>query len=114
MMEDKAKAKKPSKGLSLLIGLGRKKADSGEQSEMGKESDEDMGSGPESSPDAGMDMDAASMAAEDLAEQMGVAEDKRSEFASSFKNAVRACVDSLKDEDSGSESTSPMSMGSKF
>lgn len=90
--------KKSGRGLALLASIGRSKPKSDKSGGMmddkePKDSEPSFGE----SMDGGADsesMSPADMAADDLAESMGLPEDKRADFASSFKAAVKACVDS--------------------
>lgn len=98
--------KKSGRGLALLAKIGRAKPKSkpgmgGTGEDKSVDSDSSFGE----SMDGGADsetMDASSMATDDLAESLGVPEEKRAEFTSAFKAAVKSCMSS-----SGSDSGEP-------
>ena len=93
---------KKKNGLAVLIGIGRKKVGSDADKSMPEESKDDMSS-------MGDDgMGAEDMAIGDLADTMGLPEEKRGEFASAFKAAVKACGDSYGDSGTDSQPKMPL------
>jgi hypothetical protein len=106
--------KKSGRGLALLASIGRKPKADKPSGMMDDDKDEPSTDDLSGSMDEGSDdMDSASMATDDLAESLGVPPDKRGDFASSFRAAVKACMDSESDSGYGSAEM-PDGMSSRF
>lgn len=93
--------KKSGRGLALLASIGRKpKADKSSGMMDDKEpADSEPSMGESMDGGAESEMSPADMAADDLAESMGLPPEKRADFASSFKAAVKACMESDSDSE---------------
>lgn len=85
---------KPGKGLSLLIGIGKKKPVDDGAMPGSTADDPDMDGDMHDPAEAGETEDKATMAAHDLADSLGVPDENKDAFASAFKTAVKACVSS--------------------